>query len=559
MADESSPPSSPPVIPSGLGDRRTLRDDGRAETPLRRRRTADREIAAQSASEPTDPVSLVQGIVERLNTREADIESRLLRSDTALASLTSLVSGLQDTIQSLMSQLVSTSHGPAVGQVAQGTTAATAAAAVNPSPALPQSAGIPTSGEPAAAAIPSVLFNQHEGGDAAGVSSSTEPGVPGSAMGMGAAPSLHVSASSGGIPGLVSGFSVKDLKIPDLPLLGKPPDALPYTKWCKSVKIKLGALGVGAVLSDSWTPSTPQEVQWWNCVNPLVHAALYDSVQSHNTLSDNVARFFASEGAGRLAWNAIKAFHVRLAEGNRETLLLKLNALVPGERETMESFLCRCNNLREEFQQYNLTLDDSLLISHVFGQLDHTWRWMSDMANVPADTLSWHDVCDALQRQDNQRRQGQKQNPLILPLGWVPRDLNQKSKVGAAHAVQRGSPRQSSSYPLGSKGRGGGAGHKTIPGGVTIGTPDVREHAPGVPGQRRGSAVIVCFCCLEFGHGCLECPKRTAGWKVTPEMRAKALSLRDAHLRKGDRPPRGDGGEPRGAFASKKAQSPHVL
>ena len=140
MADESSPPSSPPVIPSGLGDRRTLRDDGRAVTPLRRRRTADREIAAQSASEPTDPVSLVQGIVERLNTREADIESRLLRSDTALASLTSLVSGLQDTIQSLMSQLVSTSHGPAVGQVAQGTTAATAAAAVNPSPALPQSA-----------------------------------------------------------------------------------------------------------------------------------------------------------------------------------------------------------------------------------------------------------------------------------------------------------------------------------------------------------------------------------------------------------------------------------
>ena len=554
MADDGiSLRGSPPDFPPGFGEntrRQTV-------SPLRRRRTADGEIAAQSEHTPSDtvPLSLMQGIVDRMNNKEQYVESRLDRSELALANLSSLVAGVQGALQALLTQL-STPSAPASAQPTVGTSAIPTAPNA-PSVAVPQTtpvsaAGTASAGQPATpAAVPVIPSTQPAGVGAVGVSSSTQPHVPVSATGTGAASSQHATASSGGTPGVVSGFSVKDLKIPDLPLLGRSPNALPYTKWCKAVRIKLGAVGVGAVLSDDWTPSTPEEVQWWNCVNPLVYAALYDSVQKYDTLSDNIARFYASEGAGRLAWNAIKAFHVRLAEGNKETLLLKLNALVPSERESMESFLCRCNNLREEFQQYNLTLDDSLLISHVFGQLDHTWRWMSDMANIPADALSWDDVSEALQRQDNQRRQGQKQNPLILPLGWVARDLYQKSKVGAAHAVQRGSTRHPS-HSAG--GKGNGIGNKGVPRNGT------REaHTSGIPGQRSGNASLVCFCCLEFGHGCLECPKRTPGWKVTPEVRAKALSLRDSYLKKGGRPPKEGGRLTGNASAVHGSQFSHHL
>ena len=357
---------------------------------------------------------------------------------------------------------------------------------------------------------------------------------------------------------MVSGMSAKDLKIPALPLLARQPLGLPYTKWSKSVKIKLGAVGAGATISDSWTPSTPEEVQWWNIVNPLVYAALYDAVQKNDTLSDNIARYFENDGAGRLAWNAIKAFYVRVAEGNSETLMLKLNALAPGEKESMESFLCRCNNLREEYQQYNLSLDDSLLISHVFGQLDTTWRWMSDMSNTPTNILAWDGVADALQKQDNQRRQGQKQNPLILPLGWVSRELYQKPKVAAAHAAQ-GAPQDSNQGAAANAAQGGYKGKNTR---YNTGPPAGQKWtaASGIPGQKAGS-FFICFCCFEFGHGCNECPKRSPGWKITPEIKAKATALRDAKLEKFGRPKSTPGEQPQygKAAMAQGEQSPHVL
>ena len=369
----------------------------------------------------------------------------------------------------------------------------------------------------------------------AGVAATTlGAAIPPTARAAPGAHSAYTTATSGGNPGVGPGnLSIKDIKIPVLPLLGRPAPALPYMKWSKAVKIKLSAVGAGAVLKSNWNPSTPDEHTWWGVVNPLVFAALYESlsVQKYDTLCDNISRFYEDPDAGRLAWEAIKAYHVKMAEGNKETLMLKLNALTPGEKESMESLICRCNNLREEYLEYNLVLDDSLLISHLFMQLDPMWRWMCGFADTPTDTLLWADVASALQKQDNQRRQGQKQNPLALPLGWIPRDLYNKGKVGAAHAAQGESSEPKEGAANAAQGSSNSKGFKGKPGGKSS-ILDPRNQNPSGTQYPKVGPYFVCFCCLEFGHGLGECPKRTAGLKVTKEQRAKALALRDAKLEK---------------------------
>ena len=321
---------------------------------------------------------------------------------------------------------------------------------------------------------------------------------------------VHTTATSGGMPATGTEFLTpgKEIKIPALPVLGKAP-GLSYPKWSKVAKIKLGTAGMGAVLDPQWIPSTSDEDLWWKTVNPLVFAVLYDAVQGKDTLCDKVARFHKDEGAGRLAWNAIKAYHVRIAEGNKEVLLQKVTALIPGSRESMESFLCRCENLREEFQEYNLNLDESLLISHLFGCIDQTWRWLCGFADIPTEALTWEDVSEALLKQDNQRRNATKPNPLILPLGWIARDTYDKSKEGAAHAAQGSrfvSPKE--------------------------GNPKYPSAGPNTSSGPQKESFFICFCCFEFGHSCDKCPKKPPHWKLTNQAKAKAMKLRNEKVEK---------------------------
>ena len=452
---------------------------------------------------------------------------------------------------------ITSSAAPATGTGTAATASAAALPTAGPGTAATVGAAVATGAVSTGAATAATVGTSGTG--IAGTTAGVPPGATTTVRFGGAVPgttatpagaSQQTTATSGGTPGVGPGMimSGKDIKIPVLPLLGRPPNALPYVKWVKSVKIKLAAIGAGAVLNPNWIPSTPEEQIWWNTVNPLVFSALYDAITRYDTLSDNISRFCDDEGSGRLAWNAIKAFHVKLAEGNRETLMLDLNGLVPGDNESMESFLCRCNNLREKFLEYNLVLEDSLLISHLFGHIDPTWRWMSGFAEIPTDVLTWEDVSSALQKQDNQRRQGQKQNPLILPLGWVPKDIYQKSKIAAAHSAQgnKGAEQDQDSNEEASANAAQGStkwkGHKKPhPGKVST------SDSPHTSFTGKPSQFFICFCCFEFGHGCNDCPKRTEGWKVTKEARAKGMALRDAKVAKYGRPRTNPGEQPSSA------------
>ena len=191
--------------------------------------------------------------------------------------------------------------------------------------------------------------------------------------------------------------------------------------------------------------------------------------------------------------------------------------------------------------EYNLTLDDSLLITHVFSNIDQTWRWMSGFADIPSHMLSWADVSSALQKQDNSRRQGNQQSQLIMPLGWISRVLYNRSKEAVAHAAQGKPPStqtpkkdsESSAAP-GEANAAEGSKTKYVPkGGAGGGKPHNSNTSQnpnsGGQGQKKES-FFICFCCFEFGHGCIDCPKRLPGWKITSESRAKALALKNQKI-----------------------------
>ena len=566
---------------------RTRLARARTTTPVRRSNTSDRMMSAQAsltrdeldaalvaeaqrqdesrrASERltnetlTEHTTALQDLFARLDDRDAEQIQRDDRTQVQMANLASMIATLQTLLTSAPTTTPSTvpipiagATGTGTGAGTSGTTPATGAASSatihpggttrTPATTVAGTAGVATA--VTAGVATAVTAGLTGAGAGAGIPMATTAPVAGAAVTVAtnAAPasSAHTTATSGGMPAVGPGtLSIKDIKIPALPLLGRPPNALPYVKWTKAVRVKLSAIGAGAVLNQNWNPTTPDENQWWEAVNPLIFAALYESIQNNDTLSDNLSRFCEVSGSGRLAWNAIKAFHVKLAEGNKESLQIRLNSLIPGEKESMESFLCRCNNLREEYKEYNLVLEDSLLISHLFLQIDQTWRWMSGFSDIPTSVLNWEDVSDALQKQDNQRRQGQRQNPLILPLGWVPRDLYNKSKVAAAH-VSDGESSQKKSTPEGEKEGAANAAQGSTKwkgkGKQNSGGEKKSDASPGA-GYPKVGQFFICYCCLEFGHGLQECPNKPPGWKLTSEQRAKALALRDAKCEKYGRP-----------------------
>ena len=222
----------------------------------------------------------------------------------------------------------------------------------------------------------------------------------------------------------------RELKLRDLPKLGREKDkdgkavGRPYLQWKEDAAAALEAVG-GAVVIHEDPPSEDaprdDQVSYFRA-NALVFDKLLTATCDIPTLGDNVRRCRQHGNSSRLAWETIRSHYVRLAEGSESRLKAKLRALVPGQKESMESFLCRLNNLRGEFQDYGIEPQDVEFVAHVFEQLSLTWRQTSGFQGVPAQSISWGDLYNALIEQDNARRNSNTAvRDALLPLGWYPR------------------------------------------------------------------------------------------------------------------------------------------
>ena len=111
----------------------------------------------------------------------------------------------------------------------------------------------------------------------------------------------------------------------------------------------------------------------------------------------------------------------------------------------------------------------------------------------------------------------------------MPRELYNKGKVAAAHASQA----QEQGQEGAANAADGGQHQKWNPKGGHKGTTFQKKtpypKGSGTQGQKKES-FFICFCCFEFGHGCDQCPKREQGWKITKEIRAKALALKNEKI-----------------------------
>jgi len=87
----------------------------------------------------------------------------------------------------------------------------------------------------------------------------------------------------------------------------------------------------------------------------------------------------------------------------------------------MESFLNRCNKLREEYRTHGFMLSSSDLVIQVFSRIDATWRSSPGLPRdgaTPVQSLPWEDVSFSLITEDSQRRQSSiTSSTMLLPLG----------------------------------------------------------------------------------------------------------------------------------------------
>jgi len=87
----------------------------------------------------------------------------------------------------------------------------------------------------------------------------------------------------------------------------------------------------------------------------------------------------------------------------------------------MESFLSRCNKLREEYRTHGFILSSSDLVIQVFSRIDATWRSSPGLPRdgaTPVQSLPWEDVSFSLITEDSRRRRSSiTSSTMLLPLG----------------------------------------------------------------------------------------------------------------------------------------------
>ena len=316
-------------------------------------------------------------------------------------------------------------------------------------------------------------------------------------------PASRSNARASGWTGSVSDQPLRELKLKELPKLGKGKGELPYGKWRVDVEAQVDASGVEWVLTDDFPAGSDSEAFRFKQANSVVFAALLVAVRDLPVLGDQIRRLRGGENSARDAWQKIKSHFVRLANTNHTFMLKRLQEFEPRETESMESFLNRGYQLRDDFMSYNLELEDKLLITQVFSKLSYQWKLTAGLSDS-GEGKTWEEVAEALQAQDNARRQSNmKAADALFPLGWTRRSS------GEGQAKKAGSP------PGAKKEGAGGNQPKPAEGGKKKWNPGKSPRGP-----------LVCFHC-KGEHVWRKCPNLPEGWKPSEEDREKAYALQN--------------------------------
>jgi hypothetical protein len=311
----------------------------------------------------------------------------------------------------------------------------------------------------------------------------------------------------------------KELKLRELAKLGRGKGELSYSSWKTFALADLDAARLTPVLTLEYPEQASAEVQaFYKAANSVVYAGLLHAVKEINVLRDHVLRLHGHVSSARFVWLAIKAHFVRASHNNDLHLLTKLKALAPREKESMESFLNRCNLLVKEYSEYDLVCDETLLISQVLSTLASQWKTNAKL-DRPLAELTWDEVARALQAEDNNRRMSNTDAPeSLLPLGWTRRSGGARAASGdsGSSGEQPPSNPDANAAPAGATPKGG----KWKP----------KHAAPkGAPpqGEQRVTAPVVCWLCKEVGHLYGECKSDRAGQKPSAQDRAEAEAKRE--------------------------------
>lgn len=332
-----------------------------------------------------------------------------------------------------------------------------------------------------------------------------------------------MTGTRGGLPGGVgSRFSPLppinprvEVKLKELPKLGREKGQLPYDKWRVNAMAKLKASRSWVVIERPCPVVPVADREWYMDANNVVYYAILEAVSEVRLLSDKVRRRASRENSAREAWEDIAAFFKRKSDNNLQMLRAKLEVLSPGEKESMESFLSRCEDLREEYSAYGETLSDRDLSVQVWRGLSIQWKHSCRLHGPAAINTPWEDVAAALQDEDNNRRASNtKASDALLPLGWTRGGGTPKPQARGAQGEGESSGGAAAVHPKKEEGR---------------------QHKPRNYNGTSDRLPLVCYYCTRTGHMWGKCddPSKPASWKPSAEDRAKADRLRKERGRQG--------------------------
>ena len=327
-------------------------------------------------------------------------------------------------------------------------------------------------------------------------------------------------------------------KVRDFPILvGKlTPDGLPFVRWQHLAWASLRVGGLHCVVETRPPlPSQSESVRSaYATASACVYQAILRAAQGVSVLSDELARLSRQDDCGYAAWFRVKAHFVREASTNRSDLQTQLRGLKPQEGESMESFLSRCDGLKEKYLLYNLVLEDKELIVQVFSELGHTWRTAVRLAHPGQvlDEMSWGLVRESLRVADTERRQSNLQAPdAEYPLGWRRKEKSSRLSTADAHAGHGASThRPSVSGPVkGKSAKGKGEKHRAS--GSTPSSSRAASPTRSDSGQQTKTPreIKVCYYC-HGSHFLPQCKKKPSGWRLTEEAKRRADQIREERL-----------------------------
>lgn len=311
--------------------------------------------------------------------------------------------------------------------------------------------------------------------------------------------------------------SHKEIKLRELPRLGKGKDEMPYGRWKYYVLAALDAARLTPVLRTDFPEGEPPAVQeYYRAGNAVLFAALLTAVKDISVLGDIILRLYGDASSARKAWNTIKGHFVRPSDNNETYLLKKLQELKPGDTESMESLLNRCARLRNEFAEYGLVLQDKLLITQVLGSLSIQWKDRAGLKEKDLSSLSWGEVALALQAEDNARRQSNTKSPeALLPLGWTRRTAGEaRPAAGGGESPGKSpsfsNPSTASAAPASGPPRG----------------PWNSSQGAKKEGETHVRVPVVCWHCQKNGHTWTECTEKPSNWRPSQKDRDKGNQAR---------------------------------